>query len=246
MRRPRPWSVLSTVVAMSAGLLLATSAATARGQGLRSGRRLELTELVDVRAGRVSALDDTAARLREQVRAATTAAASRDGRVRDAEAQAAELAGPVGAQPVVGPGVEVSLDDAPRPATGEGPPPGATPDDLVVHEQDVHAVINALWAGGAEAVSVMGDRIIATSSARCVGNTLLLHGRVYSPPFVVRAIGDPDALRDALETSPGVNTFRDFVQDFGLGYEVTPKEAIAMDAYDGPLDLQAATPLRAG
>jgi uncharacterized protein YlxW (UPF0749 family) len=246
MRRPRAWSVLSTVVALGAGLLMATSASTARGRDLRSGRRLELTELVDVRAGRVAALSATAARLRDQVRSATSAAASRDERVEQAEAAANVLAGPVGTQAVTGPGIEVSLDDAPRPAPGEGPPPDATPDDLVVHEQDVHAVLNALWAGGAEAVTVMGDRIIGTSSARCVGNTLLLHGAVYSPPFVLRAIGDPAALTDALETSPGVNAFRDYVQDFGLGYEVTTRRSLLMPAYNGPLDLQAATPMRAG
>jgi uncharacterized protein YlxW (UPF0749 family) len=245
MRRPRAWSVLSTVVALAAGFLMATSASTAKGRDLRSGRRLELTELVDVRAGRVAALSATAARLRDQVRAATSAAGTRDERVRQAEARADALAGPVGARAVTGPGVEVSLDDAPRPAAGEQPPAGATPDDLVVHEQDVHAVLNALWAGGAEAVSVMGDRIIATSSTRCVGNTLLLHGAVYSPPFVLRAIGDPDELAQALDASPGVTAFRDYVTDFGLGYDVSRRASIEMPAYDGPLGLRTATPLRA-
>ncbi len=58
-----------------------------------------------------------------------------------------------------------------------------SPDDLVVHQQDVQAVVNALWAGGADAVQVMDQRLLSTSAVRCVGNTLLLNGRVYSPPY---------------------------------------------------------------
>ena len=49
-------------------------------------------------------------------------------------------------------------------------------------------MVNALWAGGAEAMTIMGERVIATTAVRCVGNTLLLHGRVHSPPFTVAAI----------------------------------------------------------
>src|SRR3712207_6487557 len=94
-------------------------------------------------------------------------------------------------------------------------------DDLVVHEQDVQAVVNALWAGGAEAMTIMGVRVISTSAVRCAGNTLLLHGRVYSPPFTITAIGDPARLSGALAESEGVRQFRDAAADFGLGYAET-------------------------
>ena len=79
----------------------------------------------------------------------------------------------------------VALDDAPPQARSRPLPPGIpspTPDDLVVHQQDIQGVVNALWAGGAEAMTLMGQRVIATTAVRCVGNTLLLHGAVYSPP----------------------------------------------------------------
>ena len=62
-------------------------------------------------------------------------------------------------------------------------PEGVGVDDIVVHQQDVQAVVNALWSGGAEAMMVMDQRLISTSAVRCVGNTLILQGRVYSPPF---------------------------------------------------------------
>ena len=134
-----------------------------------------------------------------------------------------------------GPAITVSIDDAPR-RPGR-PPLSDDPNDLVVHQQDLQAVVNALRAAGAEAVTLMGERIIATSAVRCVGNTVLLHGRVYSPPFVVTAIGDQNALRDALDSDPGVAYFRTFVDRFGLGYTVRDERSVELPAYDGPLEL---------
>src|SRR3712207_2320199 len=59
----------------------------------------------------------------------------------------------------------------------------------------VQSVLNGLWAGGAEAVAVQDQRLVTTSAARCIGNTLLLAGRTYSPPYVITAIGDPARLQ---------------------------------------------------
>ena len=94
---------------------------------------------------------------------------------------AEQLAGAAGVTEVIGPGLTVRLDDAPR-DPGEPLPPGITPDDLVVHQQDLQGVINAMWAGGAEAIQVMDQRLITTSAVRCVGNTLILERPGLLPP----------------------------------------------------------------
>ena len=73
----------------------------------------------------------------------------------------------------------------------------------------MQAVVNALWAGGAEAMMIQDQRIISTSAVRCVGNTLILQGRVYSPPYRIRAIGDPDALRRTLAAVADVACIRE-------------------------------------
>ena len=99
-------------------------------------------------------------------------------------------------------------------------PAGVDPDDYVIHQQDVQAVVNALWAGGAEAMMLQDQRVISTSAVRCVGNTLILQGRVYSPPYVITAIGDRDAMRAALDTDPAVANLRDWSIAVGLGYDV--------------------------
>ena len=131
------------------------------------------------------------------------------------------------------------LNDAPKRPDG-GLPQGVRPDDVVVHQQDVQAVVNALWAGGAEAMTIMGVRVSSTSAVRCGGNTLLLGGRVYSPPFEVTAIGDPDRMRAALDASDGVTALREAAAAFGLSYQETTRAEVTLPAYDGSTDLQYA------
>jgi uncharacterized protein YlxW (UPF0749 family) len=233
-RARRWWTVLVPLTALAAGLLFATSAETAQGTDLRADRRLQLTELIAREQADVERREQIAAGLRRAVEAAADDVAARDSAVSAAKAPR-ELELAAGLVPVVGPAVTVRMDDAPR-QPGR-PPLSDDPDDLVIHQQDVQAVVNALWAGGAEAMTLMGQRVVSTSAVRCVGNTLILHGRVYSPPFVVTAIGDPAALRRSLETDPGVLYFRSFVDRFGLGYEATTSQEVELPAYTGTLGL---------
>ncbi|MCW2572602.1 MAG: hypothetical protein JWO88_2660 [Frankiales bacterium] len=235
-RRPAPaWRVFVPVTALLAGLLFATSAATAAGTDLRAGRRTQLTELIAEERRTVDAQERQAAALRSEVARVQALAAAGNSSVATERARGDALAPAAGLIAVTGPGLTVRLDDAPR---KDGVPPASrNPDDLVVHQQDVQAVVNALWAGGAEAMTLMGQRVISTSAVRCVGNTVVLHGRVYSPPFVVSAIGDPHRLRIALDQEPGVEFFRTFVDKYGLGYSVRTVDPMHLPAYDGPLEL---------
>jgi uncharacterized protein YlxW (UPF0749 family) len=233
-RRRGAWALLVPLTAVTAGVLFATSASTAQGTDLRADRRLALTELIAREQQAVDRQEAVAAELRASVQAVSDAAAERDTQVAAAAAPR-ELELAVGLRPVTGPAVTVSLDDAPQ-RTGR-PALSDNPDDLVVHQQDVQAVVNALWSGGAEAMTLMGQRVISTSAVRCVGNTVILHGKVYSPPFVVTAIGDPTALRQALDQDSGVQTFRYYVETFGLGYDVSTSEAVTLPAYEGSVEL---------
>ena len=218
-------------------MLFATSHSTAQGTDLRADRRLQLTELLAQERARVEEQEAVAARLRAQVEGGARAAATSDGRVGEVQRRADQLALGSGLVAVRGEGLTVQLDDAVR-RPGE-PPASDDPDDLVVHQQDLQAVINGLWAGGADALTVMGQRIISISAVRCVGNTVIVNGRVYGPPFVVTALGDPTRMRAALEREPGVRLFRDYVDLYGLGYEVRTESDVTLPAYDGPLDLPA-------
>ncbi len=239
-RRVSAWQALVPVVALAAGLLFATSGRTAHGTDLRAGNITELSQLIRQRDAAIHAQDDELADLQSRVERLTEQAASRNSDV--AAAQAAGNAGAVSAAlvPLTGPGLVITLDDAPQRPDG-ALPVDARPDDLVIHQSDVQAVVNAVWAAAADGVAIMDERLIATSAVRCVGNTLLLQGRPYSPPFLIAAIGDIDAVRRQLAASPEVAVLQQAVDDFGLTFEVRPVPRLTLPAYDGPLALEHAT-----
>ncbi len=226
-RRGRRLIGLTLVLAL-AGLLFATSARTARGTSLRTDRADSLAVLraEQAKVDRAQARVDL---LTQQVRDLTTKAGAGNSTVADLQRQVAALAGPAGFTAVRGPTLVVELDDAPPGRAAEG----FRPDELVVHQQDVQAVVNALWAGGAEAMTLMGKRVGPTTAVRCVGNTVLVQDALYSPPYVVVAIGDPAALQRALDASPEIAIYRQFVSQAGLGWSAGP---------GGVRDLPAFTP----
>lgn len=234
--RRRGWSLGVPVILLTAGLLFTVSARTAEGTPLREDRRLELAQLIEERQEQVTELEERAAPLRDSVESLTAALAGSDDPIQKERARADSYRAAAGFEAVRGPGLTVTLDDAVRPDGARAA--GATNNDLLVHQQDVQAVVNALWAGGAEAMTIMGVRVISTSAVICVGPVLLLHGRPYSPPYVITAIGDPDALRAALAASPGVQLFRDAAAAYGLGYRETVEEDVIVPAYDGTSTLR--------
>ena len=217
-------------------MLFATSAETAQGTDLRAGRRIELTQLIAAQEQAVGESTKRAVTLQSEVDALEKDASTRDSRVGAVRGASQRLEAQVGLRPLRGNGLTVELNDAPRRPDGSLPP-NARPDDVIVHQQDVQAVLNALWAGGADGLAVMGQRLITTGAVRCVGNTLLLYGRTYSPPFRVTAVGDPTRLRASLATEPGVRLYRQAVDYFGLGYEVKDEREVTLPGYDGPVRL---------
>lgn len=235
----RAWRVGVPVTLALAGLLMATSASTARGTDLRSDRRANLADLVREQARRAAAATEAIHGLRDQIDRLAGAGVA-DAAVRAALAQGARLSAMVGLTPMLGPGLTVTLNDSTRDPTAPLPT-GVSPDDLVVHQQDLQAVVNALWAGGAQGVEVMDQRLVSTSAVRCVGNTLILHGRVYSPPFTVSAVGDVGGMRQALQAAPGLVVYRQWVDLVGLVYQVSRQAAVSLPAYQGELDLQHAS-----
>lgn len=234
------WRWLVPAVCLVAGLMFATSHQASQGSSLRSADTANLADLVRAAERDASSAQQTVTRLQEQVDAATQLAATGDSAVAAAQARVLPLRDPAGLTAMHGPGLTVVLDDA---ATV---PSDQTVDQnqLVVHQSDLQAVVNALWSGGAEAMSIAGQRVIATSAVRCVGNTLLLNGRVFSPPFRVVALGSAGTMADALDRSPGVALFKQAAGYYGLGYTVVSDASLSVPAYDGPLALRHAKATR--
>jgi uncharacterized protein YlxW (UPF0749 family) len=229
------WAVIVPIVAAAAGLLFATSAQTSQGTDLRSSGRSDLVDVVRAQNRTVREHNATVQQLQADVDALTARAAPGNSTVARLRAESSKLAPIVGTQAVTGPAISVSLNDAKR--TAASLPKDFTADDIVVHQQDVQGVVNALWAGGAEAMMLMDQRVISTSAVRCVGNTLILQGRVYSPPYVIQAIGSVPAMQAALDQSEQVTIYRQYVKLLGLGYDVKSVDKAIFPAYAGSLSL---------
>lgn len=233
-RRAPAWGAVGVAAVLAiAGLLFSANARISSGDA-REAR--DLPGLVQAQLGRAQVAQAEVSNLRAEVDQLTDQQATAAPQDSSGSQQLAVTAGWV---PVTGPGVEVRLTDAPA---GAARPDWATNDDLVVHQQDVQAVMNALWAGGAEAMALQDQRVVSTSAFRCVGNVLYLQGQVYSPPYVVRAIGDADAMMAALDASPELKIYREYVDAVGLGWSVTSVDDMLLPGYNGPAELSYATP----
>ncbi|ALU94897.1 hypothetical protein WQO_17125 [Streptomyces globisporus C-1027] len=237
------WAVrgLTAAVFALAGLIFVTSANTAKGTNLRSDSSLlKLSDLIRERSEKNAELNDSAASVRAQI----DALAQRDDGSTEAEdAKLKALEEAAGTTKVTGDSVSVTLDDAPPDATANPGYPEPQPNDLVIHQQDLQAVVNALWQGGARGIQVMDQRLISTSAVRCVGNTLILQGRVYSPPYKVTAVGDPGKLKQALNSSTAIQNYLLYVKAYGLGWKVDEDEAVTLPGYSGTVDLHYAQPV---
>ncbi|MDO5726436.1 MAG: DUF881 domain-containing protein [Bowdeniella nasicola] len=226
---PRGASIWVAIVATGVGLLFATNAQLHPDDQARSPQNL--VELVQLEQRALEAKEKATSSLRERVderlaanddRVVTNVSLGEDFEYLDTA--------------LVGPGIEVQLWDAP----GSADTGAWDPNQLVVHQQDVEAVMNALWAGGAEAMTVQGERVGATTGVRCVGNVLLVHEQTFSPPYVIAAIGDSDAMIAAMNNSPEVQIYREYVKAAGLGMSLEVKKSVTAPAYTGRIELSHA------
>jgi uncharacterized protein YlxW (UPF0749 family) len=233
------WRLVAVVVFVVAGTLFVTSSLAARGLDLRASSVTDLDTVVrqekqrnDDLQGKVGALTREVSALGKNVD---------DAQVSDLQDQVAALRGPAGFEEVHGPALTVVLSDAPKDEINSAVENGdVTADQLVVHQQDIQAVVNALWAGGAEAMTLQDQRVISTTGIKCVGNTVVLHGVPYAPPYEITAIGDLDALQDSLDSSEYVDGYKTYVDAYNLGYEVSTDQDVTMPPYDGSIDLRYA------
>lgn len=235
------WWVLAVAVCAVVGLLLGTTRHISDGTELRSGDTTRLADLVD--AARASSEDAQRSRdaLEQQVDTIQQRTASGDTDVADALARIDSLADAAGREAASGAGLTVTMADASRGPDGAYAS-DASPNDLVVHQVDVQSVLNALWAGGASAIAMQDQRLVASSAPRCIGNTLLLGGRTYSPPYVMTAIGDQDRLRAALKNEPGVRLYEQYALRYGLRYDVETTADVSVPAYTESVRMRYAQP----
>jgi len=197
-------AVAVLAVTIASGLLFSVSSLNERKNPAGTSN---LATLVRTRQAQVSTLDNEVSSLDAQVQSFSSAPQSGSP---DEDAFTARSTSPVS-----GPGVQITLSDAPPGQI----PAGATPNDLVIHQQDIEDTMNALWAGGAEALT---NRTVI----RCIGNVILVDGTSYSPPYVIQAIGDPDTLRATVTANPRMVNYQAYVTKYGLGWDMQTKDSL--------------------
>ncbi len=239
-RQPLAWRLLAPAVFLLAGLLFVTSAVSSGGIGLRAGDYTDLAGLASSQRLGVERLRTQAAALNSQVNELSAGLGSDS--PRKLQAQIDALRGPVGLDPVHGPGLTVTLDDAPRDVQNSLDNPDVDVSDLLVHQQDIQAVANALWAGGAEAMTIQGQRVVATTGIKCVGNSVVLHDVPYAPPYRISAIGPVDQMMQSIDDTPYIDFYLQVVERYDLGWNVDVEPDLRMPGFVGSTDLRYAKP----
>jgi uncharacterized protein YlxW (UPF0749 family) len=217
--------------------LFLISAQSSQGNDLRPGRVTTMASLVRNESNNVEQLQAEARALTEEVD--QLSAAIDDEAVQKARTEARNLRPAAGLTEVSGPGLQVVLSDSPRDVRATS---DVDEDLLVVHQQDIQAVVNAMWDAGAEAITIQGQRIISTTGIKCAGNSVELHGIPYPQPYVIRAVGDPQAMSDRIDADPYLGGFRRDALDpqIQVGWSMTQEDEVVAPAYAGIQGMQYA------
>jgi uncharacterized protein YlxW (UPF0749 family) len=235
------WRVLTPTVVLLAGALFVVSATNSEGTDLRPGRYTDLASLAENESDQYDVLVQRVKELEAEV--ATLTSSVKDTNVKRYQRRVEELKDPAGLTPRSGPGITVTLSDAPADVIN------STTENLnllVVHQQDIQAVVNAMWKGGATAVTVQGQRIVSTTGIKCEGNSVQLQGVPYPQPYVISAVGDQASLFDAIETDEYLEVYRQQadIPSISVGWKLELEDEVTAPAYDGLLDINHAQPLR--
>jgi uncharacterized protein YlxW (UPF0749 family) len=197
-------------------------------------RQSALMAAGDVTLARTQALSSQVADLTKQNEALTqqvTELRAQLAKAGDGDNQAEEqlrlLQEQAGLTELVGPGVIVVMDDSKRPVT-----PGENPNAFIIHDEDILRVTNELFASGAEAMSINGQRLIDRSEIRCVGPVVMVNGVRTAPPVVIKAIGDPATLEAGMKLRGGVV---DNLQFWGIQVSIERTDSLTIPAYTGTL-----------
>ncbi|HEV2280787.1 MAG TPA: DUF881 domain-containing protein [bacterium] len=238
----RRWQIALTAVALVVGFVFSVQSRTEQsietGLQVSSGRLGEVAYRYRAEDDRQTAMRAEIADLRREI-ADDEQRAAADRRVTASlAAELGTLRTAAGLTALRGPGVAVTITDSQRPLR-----PGEDPNLVLIHYSDVRAVVNMLWAAGAEAVAVNDERIITTTGFSCVGTTILCNTRRMAPPYRVVAIGNPNTMMAAAQTRGGI---LDQLRAFEFPVTATTGTDLLVPAYSGGFTYRYAKPAGTG
>jgi uncharacterized protein YlxW (UPF0749 family) len=202
------------------GLLVTVAAVqTSRNASAVDASRESLIEQIEERR---QGLGDLQQQLSEE-ETGVLALQHQTGDLRD-EVQALEtrlqrLGGRSGFAAVSGPGIQVTVNSAPDSAGSQ-----------LVRDSDLTLLTDALWAAGAEAISVNGQRLTVLSAFRNVGVAVLVNSRPVSPPYVFQVVGNPDTMPAKLLSSPIGEKWYTLKDSLGFRFDVRDGGTLSLPA----------------
>ena len=204
--------------------------------GVVSAERASLAEQIRETSDRTSTLEKQVASLESTVLAMESEALRSLDVADELRRTMSTAQAMVGTSPVNGPGIVIEINDA---------EPGAvmSPDcsETKVLDYDLQQIINGLWAVGAEAVSINGERITPLTAIRSVDDVVLVNIRPVGPPYLIRAIGDPQALEIDFVDGTGGSWLRSIYLDCGIQSTITSDSSLTLPG--GSASLQVAETL---
>jgi uncharacterized protein YlxW (UPF0749 family) len=240
--RRRGRLLVAATMLVAGGLLAITwdqAATGARGREQVRGALVEditrESEISDRLAAQLEDLSARVTRTRDQLLAASAVGQRALDRLRRAQEDA-------GAVPVTGPSLLVTLANAKADADAD-PVGGRTQQDPrgMVRDGDLQLVVNALWAAGAEAISINGQRLGPSSAIRFAGEAVLVDFRPVTNPYEISAVGDPSTLSTGFLASAEVNALAVISESFGLRFEFAQEDELSLPAASTP-ELRSARP----
>jgi uncharacterized protein YlxW (UPF0749 family) len=213
---------LAALVVMGLFGILVTTAAvqTARNADAESTGRESLVTQVRARSAQVDARRARIAELRSEVESLQSLYLETTGQGRSLSSRLDRLGVVTGALAVRGPGVKVVVDDAPGAVSAYGR----------VLDKDLQKLANALWASGAEAVSINGQRLTNTSAIRLAGSAITVNYVSVSRPYTVLAVGNPDTMPARFVDTKHGRDWLDLRAVNGLEFAMTSEESLRLPA----------------
>lgn len=219
---PKQMAMLSAALVLGMLVSVQWAAGDSRTPALpdQVGRTLDQLELEQTE------LKEQVGRLRDDLDALQREAVADTNMLADLRAELTQQKVRAGLVDVHGPGVRVTLDDG---QLG----PSSSPDELLIHDYDLRDAINVLWLAGAEAVAVNDERVVNTTSIYCVGATVVVNDTRQSPPYEIRAIGDPLRMQDHLLNPGYLSELKARSRRFEVRLEFARVDDMTISAYKG-------------
>ncbi|TYK44918.1 DUF881 domain-containing protein [Actinomadura decatromicini] len=229
------------VLALAGTLIAVAGAEVRRGEPVAAERRSRLVDEIHARTAETDDLQRRLGRLRDETERRRAAALARSAEGRRARQALARASAAAAATPASGGGLVVTLDDAPADDPGARPGRGPAATDGRVYDQDLQVLVNGLWAAGAEAIGINGQRLTPTTAIRAAGEAILVDYRPLGAPYAVTAVGDPDRLRAAFAGSAADRRLRALSERYRIGYGTRRASDVRLPAA-GAVRLRYAVP----